>query len=170
MPSPPSTEDAFDKFSAILQAEGLRESMAYLLRLTDYRFIGLWRFRDGRANAALHYDREDPSQLYAQEIADTASYCCYVRDSKGVFMTAHALLDPATAGHPAREQVSAYCGIPVMDEFGAILATLCHYDVVPRDPEQVNIELMIQVSSALARGGLVPPYPSAPGNCSSSAD
>jgi len=82
-----------------------------------------------------------------------------VRDSKGVFMTAHALLDPGTAGHPARETVPAYCGVPVMDAFGEILGTLCHYDLVPRDPEQVNIELIIQVASALAQGGHVPPYP-----------
>ena len=107
----------------------------------------------------MHYDRLNPTLLRVQAVPDTATYCRSERDSKGVFMTAHALLDPRTTGHPARETVPAYCGVPVMDAFGEILGTLCHYDVVPRDPEQVNIELIIQVASALAQGGHIPPYP-----------
>jgi GAF domain-containing protein len=155
------TATAFHAFQAVLGVVGARESLAFLLKLTDYRFIGLWRFQNGRANAAIHYDRENPLQMHAQEVADTATYCCYVRDGKGVFMTAHAMLDLRTEGHPAREAVAAYCGVPVMDSEGNILATLCHYDVVPRDPGQVDLELMLQVASALAQGGHVPPYPAA---------
>ena len=77
-------------------------------------------------------------------------------------MTAHAMLDPRTEGHPARETVSAYCGVPVMDPERNILGTLGHYDLVPRDPEQVDIDLMIQVASTLAHGNLLPPYPTPP--------
>ena len=153
------TQESFDRFSAILRARGVRESLAFLVGLTEYRFIGIWRFRNGRADAAVHYDRENPTVLRAQAVPDTATYCCYVRDSKGVFMTAHALLDPRTADHPAREAVSAYCGVPIMDASGEILGTLCHYDLVPRNPEQIDLELIIQVASALAQGGHVPPYP-----------
>ena len=150
---------AFDTFCATVHTQGVREGLAFLLRMTDYRFIGIWRFQDGKANAAVHYDRENPSELGATEVPDTATYCCYVRNSKGVFMTAHAILDPRTEGHPAREVVPAYCGVPVMNSEGHIFGTLCHYDLVPRDPEQVDIELMIQVASFLARDGHVPPYP-----------
>jgi len=46
-----------------------------------------------------------------------------------------------------------------MDAGGEVLGTLCHYDLVPQDPEQVNIELIIQVASALAQGGQIPPFP-----------
>ena len=159
MQRPPNTQESFDTFAAILQGQGVRESLVYLVGLTDYRFIGIWRFRNGRANAAVHYDRENPTCLHAQEVPDTATHCCYVRNSKGVFMTANALLDPRTADHPARETVPAYCGIPLMDEVGEILGTLCHYDVVPRPLEAVNLELLLQVASALAQGGHVPPYP-----------
>ena len=155
------TQTAFANFSATLKGGGVRESLAYLVGLTDYRFIGIWRFKDGRANAAVHYDRENPAVTQAQEVSDTATYCCYVRNSKGVFMTAHAMLDPRTQGHPAREVVAAYCGVPVLDPEGQILGTLCHYDLAPRDPAQVDLELMLLVASALAQGDHVPPYPEA---------
>lgn len=149
----------FNRFEAVLAETGVRDSLAYLLTLTDYRFIGIFRFLNGMASAAVHFDRENPSVLRAQEVPDTATYCCYVRDSKGAFMTVHAMLDPRTEGHPAREAVPAYCGVPVMDPDGNVLGTLCHYDLVPRDPAQVDLQLMLEVASTLARGGHVPPYP-----------
>ena len=155
------TETAFENFRTRLKAYGVREALVCLLGLTDYHYIGLWRFQEGRANAAVHIDRESPAALTAVEVADTATYCCYVRDRRGVFMTAHAMLDPSTAGHPARAAVPAYCGVPVMDAEGQILATLCHYDVVPRDPAQIDLELMLRVASLLAQSDYVPPYPSA---------
>jgi len=157
-----TTSALFNAFREKLETDGVRESLAFLLRLTDYRFIGIWRFNEGRANAAVHYDRENPAVLHAEEVPESATYCCYVRNSKGVFMTAHALLDPRTVGHPAREAVPAYCGVPLMDPEGNLLGTLCHYDLVPRDPEQVDIELMILVASALTHGNHVPPYPQPP--------
>jgi hypothetical protein len=47
-----------------------------------------------------------------------------------------------------------------MDSEGTLLGTLCHYDLVPRDPSTIDLELMLQVASTLARRDLVPPYPS----------
>jgi GAF domain-containing protein len=155
------TQPAFEIFLSTLESDGVRPSLQYLLHRTDYRFIGIWRFQDGKANAAVHYDRKNPTLLTAQEVPATATYCCYVRDSRGVFMTADAMLDPRTEGHPARHVVPAYCGVPILDAEGVLLGTLCHYDLVPRDPGQVDLELMLQVASALAQSGRIPPYPSA---------
>jgi hypothetical protein len=49
--------------------------------------------------------------------------------------------------------------VPLMDSAGTLLGTLCHYDLVPRDPKQVDLELMLNVASFLTLGGHVPPYP-----------
>ena len=130
-----SRDEAFARFSATLAASGVRDALAYLLSLTNYRFIGIFRFENGMADAAVHYDRENPQVLRAQAVPDTATYCSYVRDSRGAFMTADAMLDPRTEGHPARQTVAAYCGVPIMDSEGVLLGTLCHYDRVPRDPD-----------------------------------
>ncbi|SDP72650.1 GAF domain-containing protein [Rhodoferax sp. OV413] len=153
------TEDAFEQFSCILQESGARDALAYVLGLSDYRFIGIFCFAAGKANAAIHFDRANPSELTTQEVPDTATYCCYVRDSKGVFTTANALMDARLDGHAARNAVLAYCGVPVLTPEGLLLGTLCHYDVVPRDPEQLDLELLVQVASALQQGDHIPPYP-----------
>jgi GAF domain-containing protein len=154
-----NTAESFEAFRRILVAQGPRPALAFLVERSDYRFIGIWRFQGGRANAAVHYDRENPAQLTATEVADTATYCCYVRDSRGVFTTANSLLDPRVQDHPAREAVLAYCGVPIMDAEGTLLGTLCHYDLQARDPARLDLELLLQASAELARGGHVPPYP-----------
>jgi GAF domain-containing protein len=159
--TPTPTDQAYAGFAHALAAHGVREALAYLVKRTDYRFISIFRFQNGLANAAVFYDREHPEVTRAQEVPDTATYCCYVRDSRGVFTTADALLDARTDNHPARESVRAYCGVPVMDAEGHILGTLCHYDLVPRDPDQIDLPLVIAAASTLALGGHVPPYPSA---------
>jgi GAF domain-containing protein len=151
----------YARFSGLLASNGPREALAYVLGLSEYRFIGIFRFQNGKANAALHYDRENPAVTAGTEVPDTATYCCYVRDSKGHFTTANALTDPRLTQHPAREAVLAYCGIPILRPDGELLGTLCHYDVVPRDPGQLDLNLLIQVASTLEQGGHVPPYPAA---------
>lgn len=149
----------FKQFARVLASSGARDALAYVLGLSDYRFIGIFRFKDGKANAAIHYDRENPSQLHATEVPDTATYCCFVRDSKGVFTTVNALVDPRLDEHPARAEVLAYCGVPVLDPEGHLLGTLCHYDVAPRDASQLDLELLVQVAATLQQGDHVPPYP-----------
>lgn len=153
---------AFADFTVTLRNEGLRPALAGLLKRTDYRYIGIWRFEDGKANAVVHYDRQNPEQLRADEVPDTATYCIYVRESGKPFKTPNALVDERVADHPARSTVLSYCGVPVMDSDGTILGTLCHYDVVPRDPDPISLELMLTLGSYLALGKHVPPYPSKP--------
>lgn len=154
--------EAFANFVVTLKAEGLRQALASLLNRTEYRFIGIWRFHGGKANAAAHYDRENPDVTTAAEVPEHATYCCYVRESGQPFKTPNALVDERAANHPARSTVLSYCGVPVMDSSGVILGTLCHYDLVPRDPEQISMELMFSVASYLALGGHVPSSPTTP--------
>ena len=156
-----STEAAFAQFSRVLAKDGARAALADLVLRTDYRFIGIFRFQDGKANAAIYFDRENPGMLRTQEVPDTATYCCYVRDERGLFATADSIADERLTQHPARTQVRAYCGVPILNPEGVLLGSLCHYDLEPRDPTQLDLDLLLQVASALQQGHHVPPYPTA---------
>ena len=46
-----------------------------------------------------------------------------------------------------------------MDASSVLVGTLCHYDVVPRDAEQIDIPAMLSIASYIGLGGHVPPYP-----------
>jgi GAF domain-containing protein len=153
------TDEGFSRFASVLRSEGLRSALASLLLRTDYRFIAIFRFQGDNANAAAFYDREHPETAGTQEVPAGATYCAFARDSGDAFITADAMTDPRLAAHVSREQIRAYCRVPIVTPDGAFLGTLCHYDVVPRDPSQVDLALMCQVASALEQGRYVPQYP-----------
>lgn len=150
---------AFNVFAKLLYSEGIRAALYSVLRRSNYRFLSIFRFKDGMATSCVHVDREDLLAIQAAEVPDTATYCTYVRGGNQPFVTANARSDPRTADHAARDVVLAYCGVPVLESDGTLIGILCHYDLVPRDPAELDLELLLQVSSALAQSGLVPPYP-----------
>ena len=113
------------------------------------------------ANAAIHCDRQNPDLTLIDAVPETATYCCFVRDTKGSFATVDALEDPRLAQHVARDAVRSYCGVPVMDAEGQLLGTLCHCDLVPRDAGELDMPLLLQAASTLALCGHMPPYPNA---------
>ncbi len=157
IPSLP-TEGAFRRFESMLQTYGLRASLAHLLDYTDYRYIGIFRFDGTKVKAVVFYDRENPELMTSSEMPESATYCCFVRDSKGAFTTANSLVDKRLQAHPARDLYQCYIGVPIMDSEGTLMATLCHFDVVPRDPDTVNLPLVFQIASKLAQRSVVPPY------------
>ncbi|MCS4510025.1 GAF domain-containing protein [Xylophilus ampelinus] len=121
-----STADAFRSFRQAFDAQGLRAALVELVMLSDYRYIGVWRFHDGRAAAAVHVDRHNPFEERAPDVPETATYCTLVRDSGRPFSTADSHADPRLVTHPARDAVRTYCGVPLMDSEGTVLGTLCH--------------------------------------------
>lgn len=156
-----TTTEKFERFNGILEGEGIRASLAYLLGLTDYRFISIFRFDGNKVRSVVHHDIDTPDVLETAEEDIDSTYCCYVRDTRGIFTTANALLDDRLGDHTKRATLSAYCGFPVMDPAGHVEGTLCHYDVVPRNPGQIDMELMLLVCSTLQRSGKIPAYPAA---------
>ena len=152
---------AFNVFSRLLVSDGIRAALYAVLRQSHYRFLSIFRFQDGKATSCVHVDRADLLVTQADEVPDTATYCLHVRNSKRPFVTANAAADARTAEHPARDVVLSYCGVPILEKDGTLIGTLCHYDLVPRDPDQLDQALLLQVSAALAQSGLVPPYPKA---------
>jgi GAF domain-containing protein len=157
-----STEDAFRQFSDKVSRHGLRPALAYLLGLTDFRYIAIFRRNGDKATAAAYYDREHPDVVATDEVPASATYCQLAIESQAPFITADALQDPRLVSHPARHAVQSYSGVPLMTPEGELLGTLCYYDEVPRDTDQIDLELIVNVASALEQRGLVPPYPAHP--------
>jgi hypothetical protein len=55
---PQPTRQAFQRFQKTLDTRGVRAALAYIVSLSDYRFISVFQFRDDKAMAALHIDRD----------------------------------------------------------------------------------------------------------------
>ena len=157
-----STTEAFAEFTAILGRDGLRPALARMLEQSSFRFIGAWRFDGDMSAPAVHYDRENPEVLDVAPVPASATYCSFIRAQEQPFSTAYAVLDARLLGHPARDTVASYTGVPLLDAQGAVIGTLCHYDLVPRDVAGVDQQLALLAAGYIMAGGFLPPYPTAP--------
>jgi GAF domain-containing protein len=154
--APGAATDGFHEFERVLASAGLRPALVWLAARSEYRFVGIYRFDGEMLVSVSHFDKQHPDVERVDTVPINASYCCFVRDSQGRFMTADSLDDPAVAGHPKRDELRAYCGMPIFDPEGVLLGTLCHYDAVPRDSGQLDLELLVLVAGALSQK-LAPP-------------
>lgn len=122
-------------FNALLNTDGIRAARYALLRQSDYRVIGILRFKEGEARSVVHVDRQS---LGGERRRLGHDGLLLVRSQeRGAFLY-----------HPRLHRSS-------------FLGTLCHYDLEPRDPEQLDLQLLRQVGNVLGRSGLVPEYPAA---------
>lgn len=121
----------------------------YLNQQSSHRFSALYRFDDKMLKNLYLFDRENPAVNSMSEIPVLASYCVFVRDSGRKFCVEHAKEDTRVAGHPKRLEIQAYCGVPLLDRYGKMFGTVCHFDVDPRQTETADIELMEHLADVL---------------------
>lgn len=121
----------------MLTEAGIHPALAFLNARTSHRFTGIYRLDPPVLRNVRLYDRENPELEIGADAAMRETYCSIVGETCAPFATADPRLDERLAEHPAREATLAYCGVPLRDERGNALGTLCHFDVVPRpvDPE-----------------------------------
>jgi GAF domain-containing protein len=141
----------FNHFRSVLHTEGVRESLAYLAGLCDYRYTAVVCVQDGFARTRAYIDRLNPHVVDPGDVPDTLSYCAIVTRTRKPFRTDDALADERLRGHPARELVRAYCGLPLFNEDNHVTGVVCHWDSTPRDSSQLDYLLLLEVAGALAR-------------------
>lgn len=127
----------------------MRPALIFLNHLTEHRFSALYQFENERLRNLYFYDREYPEIENTDEIHVTASYCVFLRETGRLFHTSDALRDGRVRTHPKREQVQAYCGVPVLNSDGKLFGGICHFDLVPRVIADEDVDLMEAVSLLL---------------------
>jgi hypothetical protein len=150
-PSPPRlpASQAFAQFEATLEAEGLRSALAYLLCLSGFDCIGIYRVQTGSAAVLVHVDRRCAAATL-QALPDEVRDACLLRDERGVLTTFAA----AHGGGVAPSSMQARCcSLPVLDPEGRLLGTLCHHADTARSCDELDLLLLLQATSAIARGG-----------------
>ena len=145
----PPYSEVLATMRAILRRDGVRGVVIHLNTLAQYRFTSLYRFDKDRLENLCFYDRENPAQLSTPSIPVLASYCVFVRDRAGPFLTPDSLQDERVHRHPKQHLVRSYCGVPLIGEDGRIFGTVCHFDLVPRPSRVEDVELLEAVATLL---------------------
>ena len=144
-----SNRQAVAEIKTILRNDGVRAALIFVNHLTEHRFSALYQFHNDLLRNLYFYDREYPDVETTDEIPVTASYCVFLRDSGLLFHTSDALRDGRVRTHPKREQVQAYCGVPVLDSAGKLFGSVCHFDIQPRVIADEDVDLMEAVALLL---------------------
>jgi hypothetical protein len=144
-----ATDQVFAAFSAIRDHRGLREALAYLGEITQFRFVAVVRFEAGRLAAVGYHDRQDPEMVWPVRWPAAVVASCYLRDGDGALTTVGAAEVPAPSAE--EDETRACRSVPVLDPEGRVRATLCLYDNVAHDPARVDLSLLLQVAAELAR-------------------
>ena len=144
-----SNEQAVTQLKTILRNDGVRPALIFLNHLTEHRFSALYQFKDDQLRNLYFYDRENPELESTDEIPVTASYCVFLRETGALFHTSDAMRDGRVRSHPKREQIQAYCGVPVLDAQGKLFGSICHFDLQPRVISDEDVDLMEVVALLL---------------------
>lgn len=135
----------------ILFSKGIRAALIFLNSLTEHRFSGLYRFDHDALKNLYFYDRENPTVESSPDVPAMASYCVFVRHSGQKFTMENSLSDERVQNHPAQQEVQSYCGVPLVDQYGQVFGTICHFDLQPRSIATLDVELMEKMSWLLKK-------------------
>ena len=150
--------DSLRELRSILDRGDVRAAIIFLNGLTEHRFTSLYRFDDETLTNLYFFDRDDPNQESTPSIPVMASYCVFVRSTRRTFTIPDALHDDRVRGHPKRQELQSYCGVPLLDEGGKMFGTICHYDFRPIPITDPNVWLLEEVATLLTtrRGSRAP--------------
>lgn len=148
-----STLHAIREINALLSRGAVREALIYLNGKSGHRFTSLYRFEGETLRNVEFYDRERPDVSRTDDIPVMASYCVFLRDGGGMFSTPDSLVDARLESHPKRMQVRSYCGVPLVDGFGRVFGSACHFDFEPVPITPMDVELLEALAPALQKLG-----------------
>jgi GAF domain-containing protein len=133
-----------------LRREGVPGALRFLNARTRHRFTALYRFDPPWLRNVCTVDRENPELVLSADCRIRESYCSLVFEREEAFAVDDASADPRVADHPKRESLLAYCGVPVFDDAGTCVGTLCHFDPRPRLAAPSELALLQRAARLLA--------------------
>ena len=114
---------------ALCDQQGLGAALAELNRRVAHRYTALYRL-DGEylQNIELYDKASEQRPDFLAKVPLSHSFCQYVlRD--GSFLTSDSGADDRLDGHPYKGVMVSYHGVPVVNEEGGLVGSLCHFDI-----------------------------------------
>lgn len=137
-------------YETVLNAEG-PAGLEYLNARVPHRYSAVYRLDKGMLRNLYVFDKQGevvPEFLEAVPLQD--SFCQFVlRD--GVFRTVGAAQDTRLDGHKYQGAIGSYHGLPIMDNFGDLFGTICHFDTQPLGMADEEFDVLRQAAKILPR-------------------
>jgi len=135
----------------LIASGNIRAALELLNDESKLRFTALYLLEGAYAINFMLVDREDTPSGLPHNIPLDGSYCSLVLSAAAPVVITNASLDKRLEGHPSRQSMAAYCGVPLLDLNGEVLGTLCQFDPVPTPISDHTVALMTEVATGLGQ-------------------
>lgn len=135
----------------LVASDNLRAALELLNDESKLRYTALYLLDGDFAVNFMLVDRDDAPSGLPQNIRLDHSYCSLVKAAAAPIVITNASVDQRLDGHPSRDAMSAYCGVPLLDLNGTVLGTLCQFDPVATPISDHTLTLMAEVATALGQ-------------------
>jgi GAF domain-containing protein len=146
----PPISDPTD-YARLCESLGVTAALLELNRRVPHRYTAAYRLEGQRLRNVELIDkaREDRPEFLA-EVPLEASFCQFVL-RQGKFLTSDSGEDSRLDGHPYKGVMVAYHGVPIVDDAGALLGTLCHFDIARQPFTEGEFEHLQSVGRIIHR-------------------
>ena len=129
MPNTAYVAEGIRAYEQVLERDG-PAGLDFLNARVPHRFTGVYRLDNGvMYNVYLHDKQGEIIPEYLQAVPLGDSFCQFVlRDRE--FRTSDTAREPMLDGHKYQGVIGAYYGVPLVNNYGDLYGTLCHFDVL----------------------------------------
>lgn len=138
------------EYQALLEIDG-PAGLGYLNARVPHRYSAVYQLSSGVLHNLFIFDKQGevlPEFLEAVPLQD--SFCQFVlRD--GVFSTVDTAADRQLDGHKYQGAIGSYHGLPLLDNFGELFGTICHFDTALHPLSDEEFEVLRHAARVLPR-------------------
>lgn len=145
-----TANDALEIYTNILKADG-PAGLAFLNKRVPHRYTGVYQLKDGMLRNLYLFDKQGqhiPADIIEVPLQD--SFCQFVLRENG-FSTANTLRDRRLDGLRFQGALGSYHGLPILDNYGELFGTLCHFDAQCLSLDDSEYEFLRQAARLLPR-------------------
>lgn len=145
-----TVSDVIQQYLAVLEAEG-PAGLQFLNERVPHRYSAVYRLEGSMLRNEFVFDKLGeltPEFLLVVPLQE--SFCQFVLKD-GVFQTTNTSTDTRLLGHKYQGVVGSYHGLPLVDNFGELYGTICHFDVQAHDLIDHEFEVLKQAAKVLPR-------------------
>lgn len=125
-----SLEQELAELHAIVKRGDLRGALHLLNRRTAFRYTAVYCCNEEVLRSVCFYDRWNPTTTTQPDVPVDATYCAIVQRHDQPLEVADVRSEHRFPWMK-RNSFTSYCGVPVRDEDGRVIGTVCHFDIQP---------------------------------------
>lgn len=115
------------EYKLLLEIQG-PAGLEFLNTRVPHRYTGVFRLHEGALHNTFLYDKQGEIIPEFLQVVPLLDSFCHLTLRDGLFTTHDSSSDQRLDGHKYQGVLLSYIGLPLLDNFGVLYGTICHFD------------------------------------------